>query len=145
MRTKKIHGVNLKDGHKLSKEEFEFLLDADMTGANLPPMIFAAMDEYERENFCGLGVHIHIQQRPVRVEFLYERTDPDDGEKVFMGISLTLTDPSKVKTVAEYEEAAKRGEERGFPSMNISAGELRRITVEEYEREYQEDEGEKEA
>lgn len=126
----------------LSKEEFEFLLNADLTGANLPPKIFAAMDEYERENYCGLGVHIHIQKRPIKIEFLYEKTDPEDGEKVFMGVSLELIDPSKVKTVAEYEEAAKRGEERGFPSMGILPGELKRITVDEYEEKYGDEEDE---
>lgn len=142
MKSKEIHGVNVKDGHKLSQEEFEFLLNADATGANLPPMIFAAMDEYEREHYCGLGVHIHIQERPVKVEFLYERTDPEDGSQVFMGITMTLTNPGNVKTVAEYEEMAKRGEEKGFPSMKIPAGELRRITVDEYEKQYGDEEDE---
>lgn len=126
----------------ITKERFDMLVDALNTGANLAPIDFEKMDEYEREHYCGLGVHVHIQERPIEIEYLYERTDPDDGEKVGMTISMTLIDPSKVKTVAEYEEAAKRGEERGFPSMNILPGELRRITVEEYEKEYGDEEDE---
>jgi len=89
----------------------------------------------ESEDIYGLGFHVHVENgKPIKMEFLYETTMC--GQNVFCGISMDFKEGAPLLSISEYGEMAKCAEEDGLPSM----GELKRITVEDYERDYREDE-----
>ncbi|MHB8110522.1 MAG: hypothetical protein ACYDHW_10880 [Syntrophorhabdaceae bacterium] len=93
------------------------------------------------EDLSGLGFHVHVENgEPKKVDYLFETTA--FGQDVFCGVSMEFNPGAPLLTPEKYEEMAKLIEKDGLPRLGIAVGALKRITVEDYERDYREDEEE---